>query len=218
MKKTALTLLALCATLSVFAQGTITFNNASSGNGVSTRMFGPEVGDPQLSKVGNRSNDTPTGTQTYTGALLTGSGFVATLWGAPGTGVAEGSLLLASSGGTTSFRTGAAAGAVAATTATFNNIPKDFGGGGTFQVRVWDNSSGLYATWAAALPAWQNGTIAAGVSPLLNLNAIIGGDFNGAPYLAGLQSFNIYTAIPEPSSFVLAGLGAAGLLIFRRRK
>ncbi len=35
--------------------------------------------------------------------------------------------------------------------------------------------------------------------------------------MENFRSFNIYT-VPEPSTFVLAGLGAASLLIFRRRK
>lgn len=37
---------------------------------------------------------------------------------------------------------------------------------------------------------------------------------------AGLQPFQVFTttAVPEPSTFALAGLGLAGLLIFRRRK
>lgn len=218
MKKTTLTLLALSAAVSVFAQGTILLNTASSGNGISQRVFGPESGDASVSKVGNRSNDTPAGTQVYTGALLSGSNYRAELWGAANTGAAEGALQAGSPFST--FRTGTGAGAVAASTVTFANIPKDNAGGGTFQLRVWDNTSGLYPTWATAEVAWLAGTIAGGKSPLLNLSAIIGGDFNAAPYLAGLQSFNIYSTavVPEPSTFVLAGLSAAGLLIFRRRK
>ena len=38
----------------------------------------------------------------------------------------------------------------------------------------------------------------------------------GTPLGAAMQAFNI--PIPEPSTFALAGLGLAGLLIFRRRK
>jgi len=215
MKKTLLTLLALGTAASVFAQGTVTLNNASAANGVNNRIFGPELGNASLSKVGNRSSDTPAGTQTYTGALLSGSNFRAELWGASGTGAAEGSLLAGSPGST--FRTGTGVGVVATTTVTFANIAKDFAGGGTFQLRAWDNTSGLYPTWALAEPAWLSGLIAAGKSPLLNLNSVIGGDLTTPPFLAGLQAFNIYT-VPEPTSFVLAGLGAAGLLIFRRRK
>jgi len=218
MKKLTLTLLALGTAASVFAQGTVTLNTASAGNGVNIRLFGPEAGDATVSKTGNRTSDTPAGTQVYTGALLAGSGYVAQLWGASGLGAAEGSLQGGS--GTTTFRTGTGAGVPVATTVTFANIAKDSAAGGTFQLRVWDNSSGLYPTWALAETAWLAGTIAAGKSPLLSLNASIGGDLTTPPFLAGMQAFNIYSigAVPEPSTFVLAGLGAAGLLIFRRRK
>jgi len=217
MKKTLLTLLALGTAASVFAQGTVTLNNASAANGVNNRIFGPELGNASLSKVGNRSSDTPAGTQTYTGALLSGSNFRAELWGAPGTGASEASLQAGNPGN--SFRTGSGIGVVATTTVTFNNIAKDLASGGTFQLRAWDNSSGLYPTWASFEAAWLAGAPGTfgGKSPLLNLNAAIGGDLTTPPLLVGLQSFNIYS-VPEPTSFVLAGLGAAGLLIFRRRK
>jgi hypothetical protein len=38
-----------------------------------------------------------------------------------------------------------------------------------------------------------------------------------APAMDGFSSFNVLP-VPEPSTFALAGLGLAGLLIFRRRK
>jgi len=51
----------------------------------------------------------------------------------------------------------------------------------------------------------------------LNVEAI-GGGFNTPPNIP-FTSFNIYfIPIPEPGSFALLGLGAAALLIFRRRK
>jgi len=215
MKKTTLTMLALLAAVSVFAQGTVNFQNGTAANGVNTRVYGPEVGNTTVSKTGNTAAQTPTGTQTYTGTPL-GSGYLAQLWAANGASQAEGTL----QGATTisTFRTGSAAGVIGASTVTLTGVPKD-AAAATMQVRAWDNSSGLYPTWAQAEVAWLAGTIAAGKSALFNLSAI-GGDFNTPPYPVGLQSFNIYTigAVPEPSTFVLAGLGAAGLLIFRRRK
>jgi hypothetical protein len=81
---------------------------------------------------------------------------------------------------------------------------------------AWDNSSGLYSTWAQASVAWAFGLIAAGNSGPFNVSAI-GGTQNSAPTLTGLQSFNLYF-IPEPTTFALAGLGASATLIFRRRK
>jgi len=215
MKKTLIAMLLVGAVASAYSQGTVVFNNIVTGV-VRAPVYGPETGNSTLSKTGNTTSGTVAGTQVYTGALLTGSGYVAQLWAATGAGAAEGAMQGATP--TTTFRTGSAAGFIAGTTASLTGVAKD-ASVATLQLRVWDNSSGLYPTWAQAEVAWLAGTIAAGKSAPFNLNAI-GGDLNPSPSLAGLQSFNIYSigAVPEPSTFVLAGLGAAGLLIFRRRK
>jgi hypothetical protein len=139
--------------------------------------------------------------------------------GAPGQNVPEASLIPAINAAS-SFRTGTAAGAVANSTATFNNIPKD-AQVATFQMVAWDNTSGLYPTWTQAFIAWGNDLIAAGGSPLFTL-INFGGDFNTPPTLfnngaGGIQSFSFYLT-PEPSAAALAGLGAASFLIFHRRK
>lgn len=214
MKKLTLTMLALSVTLGAFAQGTVTFNN--NGTGYRAPIYLPESGNANLSKTGNTTAGTPAGTQVYTGALLTGSGYTAQLFsGAAGTTDAN---LLVAAAGTVTFRSGGAAGFTSTATVTLANVAKD-AASAVFQIRVWDNSSGLYPTWAAAAPAWAAGTINAGTGNLFTVNSI-GGDINTPPSLVGQQSFNIYSlsAVPEPSTFVLAGLGAAGLLIFRRRK
>jgi hypothetical protein len=219
MKKTILTAIALTCAVGAFAQGTVSFNNRVGGTshvwiGGSTQIRG------QASNDGN-----PGGTTDYSGLTLigasgsggvTGSSFyLAQLLGAPGANQAEGSLVAAASA-PTSFRTGTSAGGVAVATASFNNIPND-APVATFQMVAWDNHSGLYSTWALASAAWQAGLIAAGSSAVFNLNSI-GGVVNTPPNLfPGLTSFNIYT-VPEPSTIALAGLGAAALVIFRRRK
>jgi hypothetical protein len=215
MKKSILTTIVAACALSAFAQGTVNFVN--NGSGFSSRVYGPEAGNATLSKTGNTSAQTPTGTQVYTGALLSGSGFRVQIFANAGSGQSEGSLLPATPINT--FRTGSAAGIVPLVVATLQGVPKD-APSATVQWRAWDNSSGLYADWAAAFVAWTNGLIAAGVSPLLNVSAI-GGDINTPSNLLGLQSFNLFFQggiIPEPSTFALAGLGTAALFIFRRRK
>ena len=87
----------------------------------------------------------------------------------------------------------------------------------TVEMVVWDNSTGLYPTWAEASLGWQAGLINAGRSLPFNLQNI-GGDVNTLPALTGLTSFNIYGdgPTPEPASLVLAALGCA--ILHLRRK
>jgi hypothetical protein len=212
MKKVLLTLTLVGFAASVLAQGTITYLN--NGSGFKAPVYGPEVGNTALRKTGNTTAGIPTGTQVYTGALLAGSGFVAQYWAAQGNNMAESALIGATTLNT--FRTGTAAGFLAVTTATFQGIADAYASGGTVQLRAWDNSSGQYNTWDAARIAWNQGLIAAGMSELFNIPSF-GGQTVTAPNPVGITSFNIYF-IPEPTTFALAGLGAAALMIFRRRK
>jgi hypothetical protein len=84
-----------------------------------------------------------------------------------------------------------------------------------FIIRAWQSSSGGN-DWAAARPGLTYlGTSALGT-------ALLGGGAIGTPSAFGVSpgqigGFNV-VPIPEPSSMVLAGLGAASLLLFRRRK
>jgi len=209
MKKLALASLALTCAASVFAQGTVVFNNRVTGSIVTFVYAG---GTSQ--RAGNGTGDTPSGNTDWTGyTRVSGASFLSQLLAAPGAGAPESSLVPSS--GTTTFRTGTAAGNVAGITATLSNIPKD-AAAATLEMVAWDNSSGLYSTWAQASSAIANGLIMGGKSGAFTVNAI-GGDFNTPPNLLALQSFNIYS-VPEPTTFALAGLGAAALLIFRRRK
>jgi len=218
MKKVLLTMAALAFTVSVFAQGTVIFNNNLAASGVKALVYGPEgpAGTPAsyISKTGNTAEGTPPGTQTYAGALLTGTGYLAQILAANGANQAESSLQAASSAPSW-FRAGVNAGGILQVVTTLSNVPKD-AAAATLQVVAWDNSSGKYPTWASVQADWQIGLVAAGKSLPFNVNGI-GGDLNPQPYLAGMTSFNIYY-IPEPSTMALLGLGAAALLIFRRRK
>lgn len=215
MKKLILAAVAVICAVSVYAQGTVNFNNRTAA-GVS-RVWGPSSIDPYLILQGNSPTDTPAGTTDYlaNGMALTvaGPNYLAQILGLPGANQGEESLIPQSA--TTSFRTGTGAGNLAGTTATLATIPKD-ATVATLQLVAWDNSSGLYPTWSPALvAAWEAGSVAAGKSIPLNVQSI-GGDFNAPPNIP-FTSFNIYF-IPEPGSFALLGLGAAALLIFRRRK
>jgi hypothetical protein len=88
-------------------------------------------------------------------------------------------------------------------------------GADTIQVRVWYDPN-HNSTYEAALAAGLN----TGKSALLSITTVSSTD----PTIKsldsiGLQAFAVGAAVvPEPSTFALAGLGAAALLIFRRRK
>jgi len=234
MKKLILAAFALTTAVSVFAQGSVNFGNRfTTGNPVTTHVWGPSATAPGLSLIGNGSNDTPSGTTPYAASgmsLISGTvsggkyGYTTTfaqLLGANGSNQLEASLRPV--GQTTTFRSGAtAAGFIAQITSTLTGAtPIDTAASfATFEIAAWDNSAGQYSNWTAAFDAWQLGLIAAGHSAPFNVSAI-GGGLNVPPNLNNMgfnpQSFNLYF-IPEPSTFALAGLGAAALLIFRRRK
>ena len=80
----------------------------------------------------------------------------------------------------------------------------------TFQVRAFYNGNGLFTTYEQAQAAGHN----VGRSNLVPLFLTL--PPGPAGNLDGLLSFTV--GIPEPSTFVLAALGGAALLLFRRRK
>jgi hypothetical protein len=104
--------------------------------------------------------------------------------------------------------------------------------GGTvdFIVRGWSANAG--ATWQEALASWNNGAplphVGAGMyigSSTIGNNIILGdGGAIPATTLFGAGAVQVggfdmqYYPVPEPTSMALAGLGAAAMLIFRRRK
>jgi len=219
MKKTLVTMMALAVAVGAFAQGTIQFNNSTAG--ALTKVYMPDgfstyvaALNTVLQKNGNTATDSVVGTQTYTGALLAGNTFTCQIFSAPGSAQSEGSLVGQT---TTTFRTGTAAGRLALTTATLANVPAD-AAVATIQLRVFPTSYGSWANALAAFNSGSDGLAWIGKSIVFDVNQI-GGQVNTPPAITGLTSFSLGVNIaPEPTSMALAGLGAASLLLFRRRK
>lgn len=201
MKKLLLSLaVAGLATASALAQGTIAFAN----NSAFALMISPNA---------NGSGATPTGTNAQSVALGGGPGqvqvrlYVATNGAAvtfdPTTGIPTGMVLVGTttnSLSTLSFAQG-----------TFNGgnpytLPAPFDG--SFQVE--------YVFWAQTLSGLYAGhsTLGTGYSPATGI-ATPGATFGNGP--GQVLGFTL-TPVPEPSTFALCGLGAAALLLFRRRK
>jgi len=221
MKKTLLTALLVAGAASAFGQGAITWGNNPSG--FRAPVYQPDPGNPGVSTVGQSSIGTPTGSTVYAGPLIGASGLGGSYtfaFFAGTSGQASNQLTLLAS---TTFRT-----------ATGNGVPAGLVVGGTvtvpgaaagdtshFQIRVWNNQGGTITTWAAAEAAWLAGLTAAGVSPVLTSAQLGGIDSNSnvvaTPTDSGWTSFSV-TTVPEPATLTLAGLGAAALMIFRRRK
>src|ERR1035441_9367304 len=117
MKKLILAAFALTTAASIFAQGTIIFNNRVVGS-VVTRVYAPLATAPFFSQIGNGTADTTAGATSWAGfslignlgtaGLYQGATTMAELLTAPGTGATEASLVPQSPVGT--FRTGAGAG------------------------------------------------------------------------------------------------------------
>ena len=205
MKKPLFISTLMLAAIGSFAQGTI-----SVGNGITATRFpiyGPQVGSELTQVVGNGPLSTPPGTNVYTGALLSGSRWRIEFWAGPSTATDFSGLTLITS---TTFRTAANPNALpnGITTTIFGTIPNVPADGlAKLGVRVWDTQSGASYDLAAVR----------GQSPSLSLSAGLGGGLTTPPNWVG-QSFSLVSAVPEPSSMALAGIGAASLLIFRRRK
>lgn len=220
MKQLILATFAVTAAVSIYAQGTVTFGCYNSLG--TTHFWGPSTSAPSLMLQGFGSNDSPSGTTPYAA-----SGMI--MIGAPG-GLAASTTLaqllyanganqpassLVPGGQTTTFRTGNTVGRISLITDTITGLTPD-SAAATFQMVAWDNSSGRYPTWTQASAAWVSGVPGAwGMSEVFTVQSI-GGIVNTPPQML-IPSFSlIYT--PEPSACALAGLGAAVLLIFRRRK
>lgn len=85
------------------------------------------------------------------------------------------------------------------------------GGTYTMQIRAWFND-GVNLTYAAALGANANTGLSALTQVAVTESPTLAPNLNIASFTVGAAP------VPEPTSLALAGLGAAALLVFRRRK
>jgi hypothetical protein len=212
MKRSIITGVLLLGVASVLAQGTINYNNRQSD--VDARVYGPLGPGDMTAITGQSPIGIPPGTTDYGGRpFLAGAGYYAELWAGPANSP-EGSLAPVP-GTLTTFRTGAFAGYFVPSPLAIPIPGVPPGSVATLQLRVWENLGGTVSDWATAEARWLNGLLAAGKSPLFQ-SLPLGGGIMLPPNLVGLQSFNIYY-IPEPGTLALLGLGALGLMIFRRK-
>jgi len=212
MKKSLLTtIIGSALAVSAMAQGTINFDNYAGD--FLTPIYGPNPANPSVSQTGQSAIGAPAGATVYGGSLLQGTRYEMDLFAGPN-GTSDPNLLTLVTSGT--FQTSADPSAFpAGLITTVTDVPIQGVGAGVnavLQIRVWDTQTGTsYANSASR-----------GASSLFNSGAL-GGIGASGPVLPpdtanGLWTSFSLSAVPEPSTFALAGLGAAALVIFRRRK
>lgn len=191
MKKTILTLALVAATAAAFAQGKVQMAN----NGATAITFdaNPLTQDAALANQG-----VPT-----TGPLPSGITLVCGLYaGTSSTSLSLYTTVVINP----AAGTGQAPGVISPTRAT---LP--WGAVLTFmEVKVWNNA---FADYDAASGSYRGSTAMFTMTPGTSIaypNTYNGG---GTTY----AQVPLIVSVPEPSTFALAGLGAAALMIFRRR-
>jgi len=196
MKKLLCTIAALMITASAFGQGTVIFNN---------RLPALNGGDQNI-YLG--------GTEQLRGDSLNSMGFPG-----PGAGYTAGLFLVGQDTPivTAPFRSNASGSAnffITAPAAPVSITGRAPGTQAQLVIRAWQDTAGSWAN-AVANPA----QFAHGESNPVTVT--LGGEVPGspatpAPYLEGLQEFNLFI-VPEPSTIALGVLGAAALLLRRRK-
>jgi hypothetical protein len=232
MRKNLLVVALLMSAFGAFGQGTVNFNNRlTSGSPPDTGpvvapFFDVNPANPFERKSGNPTSDwngtsgpspIPTGTQTYAGAPLVGTGFTVTLWAANAQQPDDALVLISTTTMTTrsqlNFKGFINAPSIAPVVPGAAGNTSDRA---KFEIRVWDNKGGTITSWQQVLLA-QNNNVARGMSGILTIDSPLGVGSTPSPTLQNLRSFQLFV-VPEPSVIALGVLGAGCLFLLRRRK
>ncbi len=209
MKKTLLTLTLVAATAAAFAQGKVSFGNDSQHYFVLGTVSSADVGlgGGVASTSGNTVSGAPGAIPVS--PLPSGATLVAALYG----GTTAGNMTLQKS--VTLDATGwLQAGRMVPQNVVLTGIPG--AAPAFFQIYVYN---GAYATPQAAEAAGAyfgtSGQFTTSPGGSLSYPGLVSGGPANSTWTANNL---VVSTIPEPSTFALAGLGAAAMLIFRRRK
>jgi hypothetical protein len=213
MKKLVLTTAATLLTVAAFGQGVVNFSNASST---------PGWVDPAFDRYVHWAPTAATFNSALTAGGLVSSNYAgvdlrslrATLYFAPTSNNNSNSLAgyVQAAGGSTTFKvsTSTTAGSWFGGNRTLDTIAP--GVAANLVVIVWDSTLSPDPLSAAAQGGLYGRSAVFQYTPPSDPQAQ-----PSAFLITGLGSFTV-GIVPEPSTFALAGLGAAALLIFRRRK
>ena len=176
----------------VDGQGQIIFNNRFPGvPQVTAPVYGIEPGGGSTILRGNAT--TNGGSITYSGELLSGTGYTAALYGGPET-LNPNDLVLLSA---VPFRpAGSWAGFIIQPGISIVVPGVPGGSHGTFQMRAWDNKNGTITNWAQVIG--DPGT-ARGLSGMFNLTLTVPPNIPSP--LVGLESFCLY--LPEGAAEIV---------------
>lgn len=206
MKKLFVSLALFSVTVGAFAAGgSINFQNRT-GAGKGAAIYGVSSADPSAIAQGNSADysnrsklDGTANTKLVAGLFMQQGGE----W------------VLISPLAT--FRTGNDAGLWTAPVTKVNPEGVESDSKVNLMVRAWDSTTA--ATWADVL---KDGSVARGESKVIS-NYTVGAGTGTSTTIqlslvaAGLESFGLYTVVPEPSVIALGALGL-GALLLRRRK
>ena len=228
MKAILLVCIVVFADFLCFGQGSIQFNNRVTGTSTSAvvaPIYGPDPTQPYVSKHGQAATGPttpiPTGTQSYGGVPLVGTGFTASIWARP-----AGSSAPFVQAATTPFRATTSTSlfgfwTVPGTAVVLPNVASDPNVHAEIIIRVWDNKGGTITSWdqlydsATGLANPANGNVARGEGPSFVVTDQLGGGVVLPPTLRGMESFELW-AVPEPSVLALLGI-SLGYFVWRRK-